>query len=129
LGDSVVHESAAVDGSARLLGPVLLGARVSVDAGATIVGPVSIGPGTTVGRGAVVSRSVVWSGCVVGEGAFVDRCMLADGAAIEPRQSAFAVVKVAAGRGAASGRRPRKPGRALWDPIVSALWPATTHQL
>jgi len=128
-GEAVVHGSAAVDASARLLGPVLLGARVSVHAGATIVGPVSIGPGTTVGRGAVVSRSVVWSGCVVGEGAFVDRCMLADGAAIEPRQSAFAVVKVAAGRGAASGRRPRKPGRALWDPIVAALRPATTHQL
>ena len=58
---------------ARLLGPVLLGPRVSVGAGATLVGPVSLGPGTTVGRDAVVSRSVVWSGCTVGDRAFVDR--------------------------------------------------------
>ena len=118
-----------MDGSARLLGPVLLGPRVSVQAGATLVGPVSIGPGTTVGRGAVVSRSVVWSECVVGEGAFVDRCMLADGASIEPRSTAFAVLKVDDGRGTANGQRPRKPGRALWDPLVAALRPATPHQL
>ena len=128
-GDSVVHESATVDRSARLLGPVLLGPRVSVHAGATIVGPVTIGPGTTVGSGAVVSRSVVWSGCFVGEGAFVDRCMLADGAAIAPRSTAFAVLKVDDGRGAVNGQRPRKPGRALWDPIVAALRPATPHHL
>ena len=129
-GETVAHESATVDPGARLLGPVLLGPRVSVQAGATLVGPVTLGPGTTVGRGAVVSRSVVWSGCVVGEGAFVDRCMMADGSTIEPRKSAFAVVKVADGRRA--GPSPlwaRRPGRALWDPIVAALRPATTHQL
>jgi mannose-1-phosphate guanylyltransferase len=128
-GDIVVHESAAVDRSARLLGPVLLGPRVSVHAGATIVGPISIGPGTTVGHGAIVSRSVVWTGCSIGEGAFVDRCMLADGAAIEPHSTLFSVLKIDDGRGAASGQRPRKPGRALLDPIVAALRPATPHQL
>jgi NDP-sugar pyrophosphorylase family protein len=128
-GDVVVHESAVVDESARLLGPVLLGPRVSVHAGATIVGPASIGPGTTVGRGAVVCRSVAWSDCVVGEDAFVDRCMLADGASIDPRDTAFGVLKVNDERGAPSGLRPRRPGRSLWDPIVAALKPATTHQL
>jgi mannose-1-phosphate guanylyltransferase len=128
-GDAVVHESAAVDASARLLGPVLLGPRVSVHAGATIIGPASIGPGTTVGPGAILCRSVAWSECVVGEGAFVDRCMLADGVSIEPRSTAFGVLKVDDGREAASGQRPRKPGRSLWDPIVAALRPATTHQL
>jgi len=128
-GDAVVHESAAVDRSARLLGPVLLGPQVSVQAGATLVGPVSIGAGTTVGRGAVVSRSVAWNECVIGEGAFVDRCMLADGASIEPRSTAFAVLKIDDGRGAANGQRARNPGRVLWDPLVAALRPATTHQL
>jgi mannose-1-phosphate guanylyltransferase len=127
-GDVVSHESAEVDGSARLLGPVLLGPRVSIRAGATIVGPASIGPGTTVGAGAVVCRSVAWSECRVGEGAFVDRCMLADGASIEPRGTAFGVLKTG-GRGAANGRPSRKSGRSLWNPIVAALRPATTHQL
>jgi NDP-sugar pyrophosphorylase family protein len=117
-----------VDESARFLGPVLLGPRVSVHAGATIVGPASIGPGTTVGRGAVVCRSVAWSECVVGEGAFVDRCMLANGASIDPRATAFGVLKVNE-RAAASGQRPRRPGSSLWGPIVAALRPATTHQL
>jgi mannose-1-phosphate guanylyltransferase len=129
-GEAVVHDSATVDAGARLLGPVLLGPRVSVEAGATLVGPVSLGPGTTVGRGAVVSRSVVWSGCVVGEGAFVDRCMMADRSVIGPYKSAFAVVKVADERGDGNGPLwARGPGRAIWDPIAAALRPATTHQL
>jgi mannose-1-phosphate guanylyltransferase len=123
-GETVAHETAVVAGSARLLGPVLLGPGVCVQAGATIVGPSSIGPGTTVGRGAVVCRSVAWSGCTVGEGAFVDRCMLADGASIEAQGTAFGVLRVA-GRGAGPGQRPWKPGRTLWDPIVAALRPAT----
>jgi mannose-1-phosphate guanylyltransferase len=123
-GETVAHETALVAGSARLLGPVLLGPGVSVQAGATIVGPSSIGPGTTVGRGAVVCRSVAWSGCTVGEGAFVDRCMLADGASIEAQGTAFGVLRVA-GRGAGPGQRPWKPGRTFWDPIVAALRPAT----
>ncbi len=128
-GEALVHESASVDGSARLLGPVLLGPRVSVRAGATIIGPASIGPETTVARDAVVCRSVAWSGCVVGEGAFVDRCMLADGASVEPRGTAVAALKSQDGRGAAGGQRSRKSGRTIWDPIAAALRPATTHQL
>ncbi len=129
LGEAVVHVSAVVDPGARLLGPVLLGPRVSVHEGATIVGPASLGPGTAVGRGAVVSRSVAWNGCFVGDGAFVDRCMLADGASIEPRKEVFSVVKVADGRGVLRGPRSPMPVRALWEPILAALRPATPHQL
>jgi hypothetical protein len=71
---------------------------------------------------------VAWSGCVVGEGAFVDRCMMADGSAVEPRKSAFSVVKLADGR-RGSGARASRPVQALWEPIASALRLATTHQL
>jgi mannose-1-phosphate guanylyltransferase len=126
-GDTVVHASAEVDPTARLLGPVLLGPRVQVRAGATLVGPVTLGPGTTVEADAVVSRSVVWSGCVVGRGAFVDRCMLADGAAIEPRKSIFSVVRTADGGGVAAGRRDVAAARALFKPVVAALRPALPH--
>jgi NDP-sugar pyrophosphorylase family protein len=128
-GEAVVHATAVVERGARLLGPVLLGPRVSVHEGATIVGPVSLGPGTTVDRGAVVSRSVAWAGCFVGEGAFVDRCMLADGASIEPRKEVFSVVKVSDGRGVLRGQRSPKPTSSLWEPILAALRPVTTNQL
>lgn len=128
-GEAVVHESAVVDPSARLLGPVLVGPRVSVQAGATLVGPVSIGPGTSVGRDAVVSRSVVWSGCGVGEGAFVDRCMLADGATIEPRSSVFSAVRAAGRPEGSNARGPGRLGKRPWNPIAAALRPAAPHQL
>jgi NDP-sugar pyrophosphorylase family protein len=88
---------------------------------------VTLGPGTTVEADAIVSRSVVWSGCVVGQGAFVDRCMLADGASVEPRKSIFSVVRTADGRGPAGGRREIAAARALFKPVVAALRPALPH--
>ncbi len=124
-GESVIHESAWVDPSARLLGPMLLSSGVMVHAGATLVGPVSIGPRTSVGKGAVVSRSVLWSGCVVGDGALVDRSMLADGARVEQRQPLFGAVRTD-GR---SGRAARRPGSALWEPLAAVLRPASPGQL
>ena len=127
-GEAVVHESAVVDPSARLLGPVLVGPRATVRAAATLVGPVSIGPGTSVGRGAVISRSVLWSGCVVGEGAFVDRCMLADGARIEPRKSVFSAVKTAGREEGSHERGARRPGKTRWNPFAAAPRPAAPHQ-
>ena len=123
-GEAVVHDSAWVDPSARLLGPMLLGPGVSVQAGATLVGPLSIGPRTSVGRGAVVSRSVVWSGCVVGEEALVDRCMLADGARVEPRQPLVAAVKTDERR----RRGSRRPGQAFWEPLAAVLKPLSSGQ-
>lgn len=124
-GEAVVHDSASVDPSARLLGPMLLGPGVSVHSGATLVGPLSLGPKTSVGRGAVVSRSVVWSRCFVGDEALVDRCMLADGARIEPRQPVFATVRTDENR----GREGRGPVRAFWEPLVAVLRPASTNEL
>lgn len=124
-GEALVHYSASVDPSARLLGPVLVGPRASVRAGATLVGPVSIGQDSTVGDGAVVSRSVVWSGCVVGERALVDRCMLGDHARIESQKVIFSAVRLH-DRPDRSSTLPR-PARALWAPLAAALRPATPN--
>jgi NDP-sugar pyrophosphorylase family protein len=118
--ESVVHDTAWIDPSARLLGPVLLGPDVSVQAGATLVGPLSVGSRSTIGAGAVVSRSVVWNGCAVGAGALVDRCMLADGVQVEPRQPVFGAVKFAAHRPS----RASSPLSVFWDPL-SALRPVS----
>jgi NDP-sugar pyrophosphorylase family protein len=114
LGESSVHDSAWVEPTARLLGPVLLGPGVAVHAGATLVGPLSVGARSTIGSGAVVSRSVLWSGCSIGNGALVDRCMLADGVTVEPRRPLFGEVKAAVRRenGASAA------GTALWNPLA-----------
>jgi NDP-sugar pyrophosphorylase family protein len=128
-GGAFVHESATVDPSARLLGPVLVGPKASVGAGATLVGPVSVGEGTRVGQRAVVSRSVVWNGCDVGDGAFVDRCMLADGVRVSPGRSVFAAMKVNDRRSRPPRGATQRPAEALWGPIVAALRPTTPHHL
>jgi NDP-sugar pyrophosphorylase family protein len=127
-GEAFVHESARVDPSARLLGPVLVGPRASIGAGATLIGPVSIGQETTVGEGAVVSRSVVWDGCRVGSGAFVDRSMLADGSRVETRRLVVSAVRADDQRTPAAGIPSARSGRALWAPLVAALRPATTNR-
>jgi mannose-1-phosphate guanylyltransferase len=126
-GETVLHDSAWVDPTARLLGPVLLGPGVSVGEGATLVGPVTIGAGTTVGRDAVVSRSVVWSDCVVGDRSFVDRSMLADRAVVEPGGSVISSMKTDGRRGAARGAKTWRSPRAPWAQIGAALRPATPH--
>jgi NDP-sugar pyrophosphorylase family protein len=128
-GGAVVHDSAKVDDTARLLGPVLIGPGVTVRAGATLVGPLTISRGTAVGEGAVVSRSVVWGRCVLGDGSFVDRSMLAEGAQVEPREQVFFAVKMADRRRRAGRVDPRHPVRSLFEPIASALRPVTSHLL
>jgi mannose-1-phosphate guanylyltransferase len=127
VGETVVHASAEVAPTARMLGPVLVGPDVRVEAGATLVGPVSLGPGSVVRRDAVVSRSVMWSDCLVGEGGFVDRCMMADGSTVEPRQTAFSVIKGASARGVSMRSRSGRQRRAPWQPLVAALRPAAPH--
>ncbi len=126
LREAVLHDTASVDPTARLLGPVLVGPGASVRAGATLVGPVVIGRATEVGCSAVVCRSVLWSECRVGGRSFVDRSTLADGAVVDPGSAVVYAVKTEARRG-----RPRPAdgsARASWASIVAALKPAVSSQ-
>jgi mannose-1-phosphate guanylyltransferase len=120
-GEALVHESAKVDPSARLLGPMVLGPGVEVAAEATLVGPLSIGRGTRVGRGAVVSRSVLWGDCEVGTQALIDRCMLADRTQVTARRPLFATVVADARQGADR----RMPARGYMEPLLGVLRPST----
>lgn len=79
-GEAYIHQSARVDGRARLIGPVLVGAESRISADATIIGPVTIGAHCTIEAEAAVSSSVIWDWCVVGRRSIVDCCVLADGA-------------------------------------------------
>ena len=119
-GEALVHQSARVDPSARLLGPMLLGPGVEVSGGATLVGPLSVGRGTRIGSGAVVSRSVLWSGCEIGDQALVDRCMLADRAQVAARRPLFATVRADERQGAGG----RGTGRGFGEPLVGVLRPS-----
>jgi len=86
-GSVLVHNSASIDPTASLVGPVLVGPGVQIRAGAVIVGPTSIGAGTCLGRNVAVSRSVIWSDTRVGEGAVVDRSIVGDNASVPANAS------------------------------------------
>lgn len=55
--------------TARLCGPVLLGAGARVEEGAVVIGPAVLGRDVVVGAASVVVRSALWTGARVG-----DRC-------------------------------------------------------
>ncbi|MBP7937417.1 MAG: NDP-sugar synthase [Phycisphaerae bacterium] len=83
VGQSLVHRSAEVAASARLVGAVVVGPNCRIEAAATVVGPATIGQGARVCRNAVVSGSMIWSGCIVGPQAFVIQSILVDQAKVE----------------------------------------------
>ncbi|MCL5024966.1 MAG: NDP-sugar synthase [Chloroflexi bacterium] len=78
-----------VDPTARIVGPVVLGDRVSLGPEASIIGPVVIGNDCQVGSGSTVEEAVVWNGTSIGEKVTVKasvaaaRCTIADGAIID----------------------------------------------
>ena len=83
-GEALVHESAELDSSAMLIGPVTIGPRSRVDAGATVVGPATIDADCVVESGALVSRSALWDGSHAGSNGILDRCILTFGARTMP---------------------------------------------
>lgn len=93
-GAVLAAPGAWVDSTARLIGPVMLGASVRVLAGATIIGPTSIGEGSTVSRNAVIARSVTWDNCTIGEGALVDNSLLADDSIVAPSGTVCNAIRI-----------------------------------
>jgi NDP-sugar pyrophosphorylase family protein len=83
----VVHESATIDPTARLTGPVWIDANAQIGANAVLAGPVVVGPNAKVGSGAVVHRTVVMKDGEIGSGAQVYSAILAP-SAIRTLQSA-----------------------------------------
>jgi len=75
-GAALVHESAEIHASARLVGPVLIGERSVVGRGSTIAGPTTIGSDCKIGENAMVCRSMVWDRASVGSESFLDRSIV-----------------------------------------------------
>lgn len=71
-GQALVHESARVSASARLVGPVIIGPKAVIADDAWIAGPTVIGGSCSVEPRGCVLRSVLWDHAVVGCAATVD---------------------------------------------------------
>jgi NDP-sugar pyrophosphorylase family protein len=127
--DTVLHDSASVAPSARLIGPVVLGRNTSVHARATVVGPASIGPGSTVGRDAVVSRTILWSGGVVHESAYVDRCVVAASAVVSAGESILSSLRIRHPQVEAYDQPPAEGRWLPWPLGRAALRPPVTDRL
>ncbi|MFQ6049243.1 MAG: hypothetical protein ACE5K7_07760, partial [Phycisphaerae bacterium] len=82
-----VAADAAVDRTARLVGPIAILSGAEIAAGAVLVGPVVVGADSRIGRSAVVSRSILWPQAHVGAGAFVSQSVLTSHAIVKPGQS------------------------------------------
>lgn len=79
-----LHAAARVAGTARFLGPVMVGPQTRIGDGAMIVGPTVIGSRCTIGRGSVIGRCVLWDDCQVGTRARLEQCLVTSGSSIEP---------------------------------------------
>lgn len=90
-----VHESARISPTAKLKGPILIGAACKVRAGAMIIGPAVIGRESVVDRDAVVSRSVIWDQCTIGAGALLDCSILTHRTSIDAETVVRSTVLVA----------------------------------
>jgi len=78
VGESWLHETAVVDPTVRLAGPVLVGPESIVQANSMLTGPTTIGARCVIERDVVVSRSVLWNDVRVGARAVLDDCIVAD---------------------------------------------------
>ena len=79
LGESLIHETARVSPTARLVGPVMIGPHTTLGHETVILGPSSIGGSCEVGDGSIISRSAVWEGARIGRNCQVEQSILAYG--------------------------------------------------
>jgi lipopolysaccharide/colanic/teichoic acid biosynthesis glycosyltransferase len=73
---TVPEEGGGISPLARVIGPVLMGRRVTVAADAVIVGPTVLCDGSAVGRGALVDSSIVGSHVSVGSNQSLRGCVV-----------------------------------------------------
>ncbi len=76
-------ESAELDSSAKITGPVWLGRNVHIGANAVIGPNVVIGDGFQAGRGCEIRNSIIWNDVSVGSGVDVDHSVVTSGCRME----------------------------------------------
>jgi mannose-1-phosphate guanylyltransferase len=79
---SASHEHSSIDPSAKILGPVLLGADCYIGPGSLVQGPSVLGAGCKVGSNSTIIESILWQNVVVEGGAILEKCIVGSGAYI-----------------------------------------------
>lgn len=88
-GDVWISPTARIDETARIYGPVVIGAGTHVGKDAVICGGVMIGRNVTIDQKSLVADSVIWDNAQVGAECEIQKCLidngarLADGAIVE----------------------------------------------
>lgn len=104
--EALVQEGAVVDASAtaRMVGPVLVGAGAAVSARAVLEGAVVIGPGASIGEGARIRDAIIMTGAQVGSGAVIaSGAVIGAGAVIGDKATVGAGAVIGAGVHVPSG--------------------------
>ncbi|MEW6447202.1 MAG: mannose-1-phosphate guanyltransferase [Bacillota bacterium] len=121
-----VEDGAVIDPTARLEGPLVVGADTLVGPGALIGSFTVIGSGCTVQAGASIKRSVVWSNSFIGKGAAIRGAILGNRIQVQAYAGVY--------EGAVVGDHSVIKERSLLKPHVK-LWPhklveigATVHE-
>lgn len=83
-GNALVHRSATIASTARLLGPIWVGPKCVIEDQVILAGPCAVDAGSVIETGAVVNRSFVWKACRVGAKAVVNDCVLLGGTRVAP---------------------------------------------
>jgi NDP-sugar pyrophosphorylase family protein len=87
------HYTAAVHPSAKIVGPVLIGADVAIGKDVVVIGPASIGFDSTIEHSAVVSRAVIWDQCAVGAFSNIDASILTSRSIVSPHGDVYGSVE------------------------------------
>lgn len=80
-----IDPSAAIAPTARILGPVKIGARVRIGDGVAIEGPSVLDHGVHIEAGARLARSICWEGAVVGAEAALHETVVGKNYHVEPK--------------------------------------------
>ena len=89
----------------RLIGPVLLGERVTIEAGAVVVGPSILCDGSTVGRDACVDSAIVGANATVEAGETIRNSVVSAGSPAGETRRTIAHAKNAPEMNVCSGRK------------------------
>jgi mannose-1-phosphate guanylyltransferase len=103
---ALLNENTSIHLSAKLNGPVVIGAGSSIGQGVTLNGPVVIGSDCLISDGAVITESLLWQGIQVGPGVRLTNSFVADACILDERSVLDGVIlgdHVTVGAGAKLG--------------------------
>ena len=74
----VIGEPSDIHSTAKIKGPVVIGANCSMGRGVKLIGPVVIGVGCTILEDSVIENSIIWQNARLGPRVNLKNCILAD---------------------------------------------------